>query len=156
LENKLEDTSQKYLVDDVFKGHQVSQLVCTECGFAKNKPDSFFALTLEVKNRHTVHESLRASHEGSLINDYDCQGCKKRVDVKERKLLTKTPNVLILHLQRIMFSFESFKNIKVNSQLDIPNVLDLRPYTFKNSYEGEDISMMEDETGTINFKDLME
>lgn len=37
-----------------------------------------------------------------------CEGCNKRVNITKRGLLGEMPNVLIIHLKRIVFSFETF------------------------------------------------
>jgi ubiquitin carboxyl-terminal hydrolase 34 len=46
--------------------------------------------------------------EGEVISDYECDGCKKKVDISKRTLISQTPNVLIVHLQRIIFNFDTF------------------------------------------------
>lgn len=68
--------------------------------------------------------------EGEVINDYKCDGCKKTVDVSKRTLITETPNVLIVHLQRIVFNFDTFRNDKVNQHFEFPEILDLKPYSY--------------------------
>jgi uncharacterized UBP type Zn finger protein len=71
-------------------------------------------LSLTVKDIYSVQDSLQKMIEGEVINDYKCDGCKKTVDVSKRTLITETPNVLIVHLQRIVFNFDTFRNDKVN------------------------------------------
>lgn len=68
--------------------------------------------------------------EGEVINDFMCDNCKKRVDISKRTLISSTPNVLIVHLQRIIFNFETFRNDKINSFFEFPYQLDLKPYSF--------------------------
>ena len=41
------------------------------------------------------------------------------------------PNVLIFHLQRIIFDYQTFGNKKVNSKFEFPSILDLNRYAFK-------------------------
>ena len=65
-----------------------------------------------------------------MINEYKCDGCKKTVDVSKRTLITETPNVLIVHLQRIVFNFDTFRNDKVNQFFEFPEVLNLKPYSY--------------------------
>lgn len=36
--------------------------------------------------------------------------------------------MLMVHLQRIIFDFDTFQNVKLNSRLEFPNVLNLKPY----------------------------
>ena len=45
-------------------------------------------------------------------------------------MISETPNVLIVHLQRIVFNFDTFRNDKLNSYMEFPRVLDLKPYSF--------------------------
>ena len=68
--------------------------------------------------------------EGEIINDYNCSGCNRTVDLQKRTMIASTPNILIVHLQRICFNFDTFQNDKINSFCEFPNVLDLKPYSF--------------------------
>jgi uncharacterized UBP type Zn finger protein len=45
-----------------------------------------------------MHDSLKKMIEGETINDYECDKCKKKVDISKRQLISHTPNVLIVHL----------------------------------------------------------
>lgn len=38
--------------------------------------------------------------------------------------------MLIVHLQRIIFNFNTFRNDKINSYFEFPSHLDLSPYSF--------------------------
>lgn len=77
-----------------------------------------------------MHESLQKQIEGEIINGYDCETCKKKVDISKRVLLSSAPNVLIVHLQRIIFNFDTFRNDKINTFFEFPYHLDLNPYSF--------------------------
>ena len=41
------------------------------------------------------------------------------------------PNTLIVHLNRIMFSYDTLENDKINTHCAFPKVLDLKPYSYK-------------------------
>ena len=73
-----------------------------------------------MKDIKSMHESLQKMIEGEVINDYQCEGCNKKVDVSKRTLISSTPNVLIVHLQRILFNFDTFRNDKINSYFEFP------------------------------------
>ena len=84
-----------------------------------------------------------------MISDYQCEGCKKKVDITKRTLISSTPSVLVVHLQRLVFNFDTFRNEKLNSFFEFPYHLDLKPYSFyevmgkenrlkKDKKEGED------------------
>jgi ubiquitin carboxyl-terminal hydrolase 34 len=114
LEEALKGTSRQHLLQSVFGGQTCSQLVCKECGKVKNRLEDFYNLSLTVKDLKGVHESLAKLVEGEVISDYECSGCQKKVDVSKRTLIAQTPNVLIVHLQRIIFNFDTFQNDKIN------------------------------------------
>jgi len=105
-------------------------MVCQECGKIKNRAEDYYNMSLTVKDLKSVEESLQKQVEGEIISDYQCDGCNKKVDLSKRTLISETPNVLILHLQRIVFNFDTFVNDKLNSFMEFPTVLDLKPYSF--------------------------
>ena len=47
----------------------------------------------------------------------------------KKTCLSDLPNVLIVHLQRIIYNFDTYANEKINSRLEFPHVLNLEPYT---------------------------
>lgn len=63
-------------------------------------------------------------------------------------MIAETPNVLIVHLKRIVFNFETFNNDKLNTFMEFPNVLNLKNFSYhevmkkegrmKSKNEGED------------------
>lgn len=55
----------------------------------------------------------------------------------KRTIVASTPNVLFVHLQRIVFSFDTFANEKINTKLEFPKILNLKPYTVKGFAERE-------------------
>ena len=123
--------------------------MCLECGKVKNRIEDFYNLSLTVKDTKSMQESLQKLIEGETINNYECDNCKKKVDISKRVLISQAPNVLIVHLQRIIFNFETFRNDKINSFFEFPFQLDLKPYSFyevmskenrlkKQSKEGEE------------------
>jgi ubiquitin carboxyl-terminal hydrolase 34 len=130
LETALKGTSRKYLLQSVFGGKTCGQLICKNCGKVKNRIESFYNLSLQVKDRKSAYESLQGMISEEDIGDYECGACKKRGYVKKRMLIAETPNVLILHLQRIVFNFDTFQQDKLNSFFDFPQVLDLEPYSY--------------------------
>ena len=77
-----------------------------------------------------MHDSLAKLVEGETISDYECSGCKKKVDIHKRTLLAEAPNILVVHLQRILFDFNTFQNEKMNQLFEFPNDLDLSPYSY--------------------------
>jgi len=78
-----------------------------------------------VKNSHSIFESFEKFIAGETISDFKCEECSKKVDVTKRVSLNELPNVLVIHLQRIIFDIESLANVKLNSRLEFPNEINL-------------------------------
>ena len=111
--------------------------MCQECGKVKNRIEDFYNLSVTVKDIKSLHDSLQKLIEGEVISDYECDGCKKKVDISKRTLISQTPNVLIVHLQRIIFNFDTFRNDKINTFFEFPYLLDLKPYSFYEVMKNE-------------------
>ena len=75
--------------------------------------------------------------QGDVIEDFACGACNQKVNIVKRQLLGAMPNVLIVHLQRIVFDFNTFGNKKVNSRLEFPRILELGKLAFKEHARGE-------------------
>lgn len=128
LENLLKPTSQKYLLQSIFGGQTCNIMVCKNCGNTRKVFEDFYNLSLEVADQKSVYTSLDKLVAKGIISDYSCDACNQRVDLQRRTVLASLPNVLIVHLQRIVFDFETFQNKKLNNRIEFPNVLNLRPF----------------------------
>jgi ubiquitin carboxyl-terminal hydrolase 34 len=95
----------------------------------RNTFEDFYNLSVGVKGFKTLAESLNKFVSGDTISDYFCETCKKKVDVVKRTSLHELPNVLIIHLQRIIYNFDTFMNEKINSRLEFPKDFSIEPYT---------------------------
>jgi hypothetical protein len=48
--------------------------------------------------------------------------------LSKKQAIHKLPNTLICHLNRIVFDFDSLRNVKLNDRFEFPNVLNLREF----------------------------
>ena len=55
--------------------------------------------------------------------------CAKKVEIDRRVCLNKLPTVLIAHLKRIVFDFDTFENKKINTRFEFPSRLNIAQYT---------------------------
>ena len=55
--------------------------------------------------------------------------------------MADTPNTLIVHLQRIVFSFDTLQNDKVNARFEFPTLLNLKDYSFKERMTQEQLDV---------------
>lgn len=107
LEEGLKKTKRKHLIRSIFGYKTCSQLICPECGKVKNRLEDNLTMSLTVKDLKSIHHSWEKLIEGERIADFTCSGCTKKVDILKRTLLAETPSVLIVHLQRMEFDFET-------------------------------------------------
>lgn len=125
------------MLESVFGGKLCSQSKCPNCGQFSNNLESYYNLSVQVKDRRSLDESLRKMIESTVISDFKCSNCKQKVDIERRQLIAEPPNVLIVNLQRIVFNFDTYQNDKINTHFEFPNVLDLKEYSFKHVMERE-------------------
>lgn len=130
LENSLKNTEYKYLLNSIFTGKTCSQLICKGgCGKIRNNFEDFFSLSLEVQGKKTLKDSLEKYISEERIEDFLCEHCQKKVTVTKRNSFAELPNVLIVHLQRIIFNYDTFTNEKINSRLEFPKKLNMKTYS---------------------------
>jgi ubiquitin C-terminal hydrolase len=92
----------------------------------------FTSLSLVVKNNRTLVESLQSSIKGDLLegeNAYYCETKKAKVDAIKRTCIKSLPNVLVIHLQRFEYNWQSGTRIKLNDYFEFPVQLDMQPFT---------------------------
>lgn len=92
-------------------------LTCSKCNAVKETEEFFYSLSVEVKNSKNLMESLGRLIQGETINDYKCDFCQERADVSRKSLISHSPNILIVHLKRIVFNLDILINEKINSKL---------------------------------------
>jgi ubiquitin carboxyl-terminal hydrolase 34 len=132
LENALKPSPFKNLLFDVYGGKQISEIECCNCGNTRTNEQVFYNLSLEVKNLKNMTEGIEKLITEDYISDFKCEACQKKCDVIKRTFLKECPNVLIVHLQRIIFDMDVLMNVKVNSWYEFQQKLDLKNYTWDN------------------------
>ena len=127
-------------------------MVCPECGKIKNRHESFLTLSLPVRDCKSVEDALKKNLAGETISDFRCDGCNKKVELSKRTLISATPNVLILHLMRIEFNFNTENLDKINSLFKFPHQLDLKPYSYHETMKREGRPTVKEEEEEPNEK----
>lgn len=81
-----------------------------------------------MKNQRSIYDGLKRWSQGEVIEGYKCESCMQTVNIERRTVLHKLPNMLFVHLQRIIFDMDTFMNKKLNNRIEFPNVLDVKPF----------------------------
>jgi ubiquitin C-terminal hydrolase len=112
IEACIKGSPQEKLLDVLFGGRVEHQLVSQECEHTSRREEGFFILSLEVKNKRSVLESLQLYVEGEMLegdNKYFCAECKEKRRTLKRVCVKQLPSTLILHLKRFEFDLDSMR-----------------------------------------------
>ena len=76
-----------------------------------------------------IDQCLNKFTKEETIEDYHCEKCNKKITHIKHVLIDKIPNILIIHLQRIAFSYETFNMEKINTHITFEKTLNIKRYT---------------------------
>ena len=131
IDESLKNCEQKYLCSNIFGGSTLQQVKCTnpECGNISERKENINYLSLDIKESKNVEECLNKFIVEEKIQDYHCEKCDKKITNIKRVLIDKIPNILIIHLQRIAFSYETFNMEKINTPIHFEESFNIKNYT---------------------------
>jgi ubiquitin C-terminal hydrolase len=118
---------------EVVGGSQQTQMIGKgECKHMWTREEPFTNILVEIKQKKTLLESLKAFVAGETMsgdNAIRCDCCNKKVDATRRTVISKLPSTLIIALKRFELNYQTFQSLKVNDRLEFPMDLDMKPYT---------------------------
>ena len=114
LESSLKKTPFKGILDSVYSGTKIHLIECKGCGYIRTNKEIFYNLSLEVKGLKNMSQSFKKLIEPETISDFLCDNCKKKCDISKCSYLKTVPNVLIVHLKKMIFDLDFMANIKVS------------------------------------------
>ena len=132
LENMIKPTPQHYIIRDIFSAKQCTHMTCSQCGFVKQRIEDFYILSLPVKGFKTLEDSFNAFTDGEVINDFTCDNCEQKVDIKKNCSFVDMPNILMIHLQKTFFNMDTFMNEKLSDRYEFPTYLNMDKFTINN------------------------
>ncbi|XP_076817617.1 ubiquitin carboxyl-terminal hydrolase 40-like isoform X2 [Clavelina lepadiformis] len=133
IEASLVGTSSETLIQNLFKGKIVNQIVCDKCNRISERDEDFLDLTVSVTNNMKLLENSFSNtfkHAETMTgkNQYFCEQCNQLVDAKKRAKLKTLPPILTLSLLRFNYHKETFSRYKETSPFAFPFHLDMTPY----------------------------
>eukprot|EP01135_Chromosphaera_perkinsii_P005371 Nk52_evm52s343 gene=Nk52_evmTU52s343 len=140
LEGFFKNTPEEKLVNNVFGGKLLQQIISKDCEHISEREENFFVVQCEVQNKKSIEESLGLFVEGEMLegdNKYHCAKCNKHVTALKRSCIKSLPEILILHLKRFEFDMELMRRIKVNDFCEFKHHLNMEPYTLKGCSKAE-------------------
>ncbi|KAG9852715.1 hypothetical protein KCU98_g3424, partial [Aureobasidium melanogenum] len=133
LEESMPDDEAKNALKAFFRGVNKSQTIGS-CKHVSESTDEYFNLSLVVKDKASLEESLDEYTKGATLEGSDkfrCTTCGSgegvSVDAVRRTALEHIPDNLVLGLRR--FRYETFDGgQKVNDRFDFPEFIDMSKY----------------------------
>ena len=136
---------------NLFYGVFANELICKGCPHTSEREETFMAISVQVKDKHSVMESLQSFVEGEMLegdNAYFCDKCEKKRDTLKRCTIKRLPNVLFIELKRFEFNFDTMSKIKLNDYCEFPMDLDMTKYSQEHIKRQDLIKEMEEKTLT--------
>ena len=140
LEKLLKNTPFRNLIQSIFVYQIENSLKCRKCNQNSTTLENQYYLPLNVKHFQNFDESIKSFFHTEIISGYKCENCNQVSDVEKKICLHSLPNILIVHLQRIIFNLEKGLNEKVHSRFKFPKILKINQYINQ-----ENLKIKEDE-----------
>ncbi|VDK38693.1 unnamed protein product [Taenia asiatica] len=131
LENNLQDTSEKTLISDLYKGAFRTTIKCLACGQVSERNDEFQDVNLSVSQCDSVEDALNYHTQTEMLvgdNQYFCENCKSRVNATKTSKFTDLPPILTLSLSRFYFNPKTMEACKLDKMCSFPILLDMTTY----------------------------
>eukprot|EP00941_MAST-03F_sp_MAST-3F-sp1_P003278 g3278.t1 len=150
--NRMEDVFKGTPSYDTLRWHfggKTTRQSIRMCGNNTKSSEKFYLLTLAISGKSSIPDALDGYVESTMMEganrlECDCQdeghmdmchggppkaGEKIKVDGFNRHCLESLPNLLVLHLKRFDFDFNTLEQYKLNSRCSFPFTLNMRKYT---------------------------
>lgn len=126
IEVSLKGQANGDLIKTIFSGKINNQTVCKGgCNTKTNSSETSYFLSLNVEGYKNLNESLEGFVSGNIISDYNCENCKKKVDITRRDSFLDLSNIVIIHLKRFKWNYDTFEREKINDRFEFPLEIDL-------------------------------
>jgi len=151
------------LLDRTIRGKLVWKTRSLETPYRSEKEEPFDMITVEVKEKKNIEESLELSVAEELFsgeNKIEDSVAGRKVDAVRSCAIRTLPPTLIIQLKRFEFDLETLNRKKINDYFSFPMELNMFPYTeegiFQASNDTADADLGSDDVGGETGDDGME
>ena len=138
IEKSLENTKYKSLIKDIFCGKTKEKRICSICNNSTFTEEEFREISLDIKDMKDIYESLNKFISEEIIEDYKCDKCNNKVNLKKITFFSSLPNVLVIHLKRIIINNKG-EHEQISSKFDFPiKELNIKKYCSLSNKEQND------------------
>jgi ubiquitin C-terminal hydrolase len=129
LERALIGTPFDGVINNIFKTHLYSYSTCVNCGTQRKREESSLDLMLPVKGLNSVNDSLDSLFDSyEIINDYKCDTCDTRTDLRKCQKIKELPIILNFPLNRFDWNLYTGERVKITSSFEYPLELNMKKY----------------------------
>ena len=129
LEKILYDTPYNNIINNIYKVNYISNMKCNECGNINTKIESEYVLNLQILSMKNINESLYSFFGlEETIEDYNCEKCQKKVNIKKWSKIISLPNYINFGLNRFIYDFNTFERVKLNNKFEFPLEINMKEY----------------------------
>ena len=132
-----QEDPKRNLIKSLFNGETEQVISCRDVDYQSTRKESFIDIQLSLKNFtqtfHCIEDSLKnflAKEELTGDNKYATEKWGKQ-DADRRVRFVELPKVLMFHLRRCEFDFNTETNRKIKHNFEFPQVLDMNQFREK-------------------------
>jgi len=132
VDTHLQAVAGRAALQPVMGGKFAQQIICPSVPYRSEKEDEFCRLQVDVRGKANLEASLEAYVQGELMegdNQYHCDQINAKVDAVKRNCIKVLPHMLVVHLKRFEFDYETMTRWKIKDRFAFPLQIDMAPYT---------------------------
>ena len=123
-------------ISNLFKVKTRLLIKCKSVDFSNSKEESHFFIPIQVKDMNSLEESISLMHRIEILegrNQYQTEEFGLQ-DAEMSTKFSQLPPILILHLKRFEFDYNTNENIKVNDYFSFPPYIDLNDFISQEAH----------------------
>ena len=147
IEPQIKNTKEEKKIGNIFHGSFANQNICIDWPHKSEIIENFTTISLQVKNKHSLEESLDSFIESEILqgdNAYYCDKWEKKVSCRRRTWIKKLPNIMVIALKRFEINYETMQHSKINDRVSFPIEIKMDKYTDKQLEKTDLLKQMEE------------
>mmetsp|Transcript_2827 Transcript_2827/g.3753 ORF Transcript_2827/g.3753 Transcript_2827/m.3753 type:complete len:1339 (-) Transcript_2827:16-4032(-) len=121
----------EFSIPGLYRGVMVNMVKCTACSRVSTREEDFYDVSLTIKGKKTIMESLDEFTEIEVMKDdnaYYCEGCQSKQTAHRSIRFKYLPPILNIQLKRFEYDWEKDIRVKLNDEIKFPNWLEMKNY----------------------------
>lgn len=136
LENKCKSEGISNFISDLFQGVSRNYIKCQDIEFQSTRDEHFLDIQLPIKGCSDIYKSFDLyTFEEKLSgeNQYETDTANGKQNAIKGIKFIRFPKILMLHLKRVEFDFETMRDVKITSKHEFYQSIDLQKYLHPES-----------------------